>query len=227
MGFLSTIEFKVGAMVLAVAALIGVMSMQVSDDPGFIGKHRKAWFLLPNASGLIKNGAVKTAGIRVGTIKNIQLQDGQARIDISMQGDLPMTTSASVEIKSVGILGDKHIEVNPGNPEDPPLADGAQILIIKDKASMDNIMGQVGEIAKSLKDVANVVKESISDEGNQKHILGRIVKNIEKLTGDIAEITSENKGQISKIVDQIDNITTTLDNMINDQTYHGASRFSC
>jgi phospholipid/cholesterol/gamma-HCH transport system substrate-binding protein len=224
MGFLSSIEFKVGAMVLAVAGLIGVMSMQVSDDPGFSGNKRKAWFLLPNASGLIKNGAVKTAGIRVGTVNAIKLQDGQARVEVTIDGDLPLTTSASVEIKSVGILGDKHVEIKPGNQEDPPLPNGGQILIISDKASMDNIIAQVGDIAKSLKDVADVVKQSISDDGTEKHILGRIVKNIDKLTSDIAQITSENKGQISKIVDQVDDITTTLDQMINDESDEGIKK---
>lgn len=224
MKFWSSAEFKVGALVVFVGGLIGVMSMQVSDDPSFMGRSRKAWFLLDNAAGLIKNSGVKTAGIPIGIVKDIKLQDGKARVDISIRSDIPLTTSASVEIKSIGILGDKHVEVFPGSPSDTPLADAGQILIVKDKGSLDNVMAQVGDIAGSLKDVAVVLKESISDDGTQKHVLGRIVRNIEKITVDISEITSENKEQISEIVDQVNDVTRTLDELINDETDEGLKK---
>lgn len=220
----SSLEFKVGALVVVVGALIAFMSMQVSDDPNYLGKAKRAWFVLPNASGLIKNSAVKTAGINVGVIRDIKLQDGMARVEISINADIPLTTSAAVEIKSVGILGDKHVEVYPGSPSDTPLAEGAQILIVKDKGSLDNVMGQVSEIAASLKDVASVIKESISDDGTQKHILGRIVKNVEKLTDDIQQITGENKEQIREIVDEVHNITSTLDELINEEGEEGLKK---
>lgn len=224
MSFLTSVQFKVGALVIVVGGLIGYMSMQVSDDPSYLGRPRRAWFLMPNAAGLIKNSAVKTAGINVGVIKDIKLQDGQARIEITVKSDIPLTTSASVEIKSVGILGDKHVEVAPGNPSDPPLADGAQIMTLNEKGSLDNVMAQVGDIAKSLKDVAEVVKESISQDGNDKHVLGRIMKNIEKVTDDLKQITGENKAQISEIVDQVNNITTTIDELVNDEGENGLKK---
>lgn len=224
MSFLTSVQFKVGALVILVGGLIGYMSMQVSDDPSYLGRPRQVWFLMPNASGLIKNSAVKTAGINVGVIKEIRLQDGQARIEITVKSDVPLTTSAAVEIKSVGILGDKHVEVFPGNPTDPPLGDGAQIMTINDKGSLDNVMAQVSDIAKSLKDVAEVVRESISQDGTDKHVLGRIMKNIEKVTDDLKQVTGENKEQISEIVDQVNNITTTLDELINDDSEAGLKK---
>lgn len=224
MKFLSTAEFKVGALVILVGALIGVMSMQVSDDPSFMGRSRKAWFLLENAAGLIKNSGVKTAGIPIGIVKEIKLQDGKARVEISIKSEITLTTSAAVEIKSLGILGDKHVEVYPGSPSDPPLPDGGQILIVKEKGSLDNVMTQVGEIAGSLKEVADIVKESLADNGTQKHVLGRIVQNIEKLTSDIKDITGENKEQIGEIVDQVNDVTRTLDELINDESDQGLKK---
>ncbi|MBL7542275.1 MAG: MCE family protein [Bdellovibrionaceae bacterium] len=225
MSFLGTTEFKVGALVVVVGGLIGLMSMQVSDDPTLFGSSKKrAWFLLDNAAGLIKNSGVKTAGIPIGTVKNISLQDGKARVDISVSSDIPLTTSAAVEIKSIGILGDKHVEVNPGSISDPPLPDGGQILIVRDKGSLDNVLQQVGDIAGSLKQVAEVVRESLSDDGSQKHVLGRIVKNIEQITVDIRDITGENKEQISEIVDQVNDITRTLDELINDESEEGLKK---
>jgi len=214
-------EFKVGALVVAISGLIAFMSMQVSDDPSYMGRSRKAWFLLPNASGLIKGSAIKSAGIPVGAIQEIQLQDGQARIDITIQASLPLTRSAQVELRSNGILGDKHIEIFPGVLGDPELESDGQILNVKDGGSMDDVLGQVGELATSLKDVAKNLQEAVSDDGTDKHILGRIVKNIEKLSGDLAQVTSENKEQIGEIVDQVHNITSTMDELVNDESEKG------
>src|ERR1044072_3403228 len=109
-------EFKVGLLVVVVGSLIAFMSMQVSEDPSYLGRSKKAWFLLKNAGGLVKNSAIKTAGIPVGIIKNITLQDGQARIDITVKSDVHLTVSAVVEVAAQGILGDKHIEIYPGAP---------------------------------------------------------------------------------------------------------------
>lgn len=221
MGFLSLAEFKVGALVVAIGGLIAFMSMQVSDDPSYMGRSKKAWFLFPNASGLIKGSAVKSAGIPVGVIRDIRLQDGQARIDITVKSDVGLTRSASVQLRSNGILGDKSIEVNPGALEDPELEDGGQIINVKNGGSLDDVMTQVADIAGSLKDVSKNLKEAISDDGTNKHVLGRIVLNVEKLTGDLAQMTSENKDQIGEIVEQVHDITSTLDELINDDSDKG------
>lgn len=221
MGWLKTLEFKVGALVIGVAALVGAMSLQVSDDPAFLSRKQKAYFVLPSATGLIKGSTVKTAGIPVGVIKDISLQNGKARVDITVKNDVPLKTSAAIAIKSAGILGDKHVEVYPGEESDPPLPDGGQILNVTDQGSMDNVITKVGEIAESLKKVSNNLAEAVSDDGTNKHILGRVMLNIEKLTGDLAQMTGENKDQIRDIVDQVHNITTTLDELINDDSDQG------
>lgn len=221
MGLFSLAEFKVGALIVGIGGLIAFMSMQVSDDPSYMGRSKKAWFLLPNASGLIKGSAIRSAGIPIGAIRDISLQDGKARIDITVKSGIPLTRSAIVEMKSNGILGDKHVEVFPGDLADPQLEDGGQILNVKDGGSMDDVMTQVGDLASSLKDVTKSLKEAVSDDGTNKHILGRIVQNIEKLTGDLAEMTSDNKQQIGEIVDQAHDITSTLDELVNDESDQG------
>lgn len=221
MNFFKTPEFKVGILVVGIGALIAFMSMQVSDDPSYLGRSKKAWFLLPSAQGLVKGSAIKAAGIPVGVIKDIKLQDGQARIDVTVMSSVGLTRSAAVALKSNGILGDRSVEVYPGTVGDPELEDGGQILNVKSGGGMDDVMGQVSELASSLKDVAKNLKEAVSDDGTSAHILGRVVLNIEKLTADLSQITGDNKEQIGEIVDQVNNITSTLDDLINDESDKG------
>lgn len=221
MSLLQSVELKVGALMVSVGALIGVMSMQVSDDPALFSRSKKAWFLLPNAAGVIKGTAIKTAGIPVGVIKNVRLQDGQARVDITVKSDVPLYTSAQIEIKSQGILGDKTIEINPGSMTDPELPEDGQILVVKDKGSLDNMIASIGDMTGSLKKVSEALAESVTEDGTRKHILGRIVSNIERLSGDLSQITADNKEQIGEIVDQINSVTKTMDELINDDSNGG------
>lgn len=221
MSFLHAVEFKVGALVLGVAGLIAFMSMKVSDDPALLSRTQRAWFLLPSASGLIKNSAVKSAGISVGSIKDIRLQDGLARIDIGVRSEVQLTTSAAVMVKANGILGDKYVEVYPGSQTDPPLESGAQILTVKDGGSLDGLISEVTDVTKSLKTVAAALQEAVMEDGTRKHVLGRIVKNIEVLTQDLSEMTSANKGKVNDIIDQVRDVTSTLDELINDDSDSG------
>ncbi len=221
MNFLKSPEFKVGLLVVSIGALIAFMSMKVSDDPGLMGSSKRAWFLLPNAAGLVKGSAIKAAGIPVGVIKDIQLQDGQARIEVTVMNEVGLTRSAAVAMKANGILGDKSIEVYPGTVGDPELEDGGQILNVKGGGGLDDVMSQVSDLAGSLKEVAHNLKEAVSEDGTEKHILGRIVKNIETLTADLSEMTTDNKDQIGEIVDQVNNITKTLDELVNDEGEKG------
>ncbi len=200
------------------------MSMQVSDDPAFLSKKQKAHFLMPSATGLIRGSTVKSAGIPVGVIKDITLENGKARIDISLRSDVPLRTSAEVTIKSAGILGDKYVEVSQGAESDPPLPDGGQILNVQDQGSLDNVVAKIGEISGSLKKVSDNLAEAVSEDGTNRHILGRVIQNIEKLTGDLAQMTGENKDQVRDIVDQVHNITSTLDELINDDSDEGFKR---
>lgn len=221
MSWLKTPEFKVGLLVVVVGSLIAFMSMQVSEDPSYLGRSKNAWFLIKNAGGLVKNSTIKTAGIPIGIIKNISLQDGKARIDITVKSDVHLTVSAIVEIRAQGILGDQHVEIFPGMPDDPPLAEGAQILNVKEKGSLDNLVGEITEISSSLKDVSATLKEAITEDGTRKHVLGRIVLNVEKLTGDIAAMTGENREKIGEIVDEVHNVTSTLSDLMDDESEDG------
>ncbi|MCB0365123.1 MAG: MCE family protein [Bdellovibrionaceae bacterium] len=218
--FFNTPEFKVGVLVVLIAGLIGVMSMKVAEGPGVIGGSKEHSFILGDASGLVKNSAVKMAGIKVGVIDDIVLEQGKARVKIVIDKEVPLTLSGKVEIRADGILGDKHVELVPGNPADPPLPPGAEIYSASDKGSMDKIMNEVGKITDSLGKLADTLSRA-ADGGDEQTTIGRILLNIEKVSKDLSDITGHNKGKIDEIVDQVHSITSTLDGFVNDDSPDG------
>lgn len=220
MNFLGTAEFKVGALVVTVLTLVAVMSMQVSEDPGYLGSSKTIWFELKDAAGLLKNSAVKMAGINVGVIKDIKLRNGKAFVELRLDDEIPVTTTTRVEIRANGILGDKYIELVTSDTEDPLLQSGSQILNVQDSSSINALMSSVGKITTSLQDVAEALKTA-STEGDNTTPIGRIIGNIEGFTEDLKDISSKNKGKIDDSLNSAQRILATLDELINDESENG------
>lgn len=218
---ISTPEFKVGAMVVIVSGLIGLMSLKVNEGPGLFSRNKRFWFELSDAGGLVENSAVKTAGIKVGVIEKIRFNEGKARVYVTVTDELKMRSSGYVELRSDGILGDRHVELIEGDSADPVLEDGAQILTAHERGSINSLMKEVGKISESISRLTDTLNKATGPAGDTSTTLGRIIHNVEKLTGDIAEITGGNKGKINDIVDNIHSVTAQLDKFLGDDSPEG------
>jgi phospholipid/cholesterol/gamma-HCH transport system substrate-binding protein len=214
MGFFSSPELKVGIFVVAISALIAVMSLKVNQDPSYLTTSKNAWFSIEDASGLVKNSNVRMAGIPVGVIKEIRLENGQARIDMILKGDTPITKSARIEIRPNGILGDKHVEIVSGDPRDPPFLSGDQILVVDDRASVDRLINEVSKITKSISAVADNLKAAT--EGDADKPMGRIIANVERISSDLAILSSAKRDELSEIISSFHRVSRTFDNLVND-----------
>lgn len=210
----STPEFKVGALVVIVSGLIGMMSLKVNEGPGLFSRTTRYWFELEDAGGLVVGSAVKSSGIKVGTIENIKLVDDKARIYIQIGNDIIMHTSGYVELRSDGILGDRHVELVAGKNQDPKLEDGMQILTAHERGSLNTLMKEVGKISESIGYLTDTLNKATGPEGDNTTKLGRIIDNVEKLTANISEITGDNKAKIGDIVDNVNSITSQLKKFI-------------
>ncbi|NJL24475.1 MAG: MCE family protein [Calothrix sp. SM1_5_4] len=215
--WLGTPEFKVGFLVVAVAALIAVMALKVAEGPGVLGGQKKYHIRADSAGGLVQNSAVKMAGIKIGIIDEIILEDGRAKIVVALDGGTVLTSSTGVELKSDGILGDKHVELYPGNPADPVLPPGSELHVRKGQGGMDDVMQNISKAAKSAYELMEALKRS-SSEGDRESTLGRILLNIEQVSADLKEVTADNKEAIGELVARLRNITKNVDTYINEES---------
>lgn len=212
-------EFKVGLLVLIVSGIIAGMSLSVSSDSSYLSSRKEHWFYLEDASGLVEKSGVRMAGIQVGVIKRIRLENGQAKVEMTLQGDTPITKSARIEIRPNGILGDKHVEIVAGDPRDPPMRSGEQFLVVDDRASMDRLINEIAKITKNLGVVAENIKSAT--EGDTDKPIGRIVSNVEKITKDLAEFTGGQKENVAAILDNLRDTTDTINEMVNNESDEG------
>jgi phospholipid/cholesterol/gamma-HCH transport system substrate-binding protein len=219
MGLFAAPEFKVGLLVLIVSGIIATMSIKVSNDPAGLGSTKNAHFFMDDASGLVKNSNIRMAGIPVGMIKDIRLENGLARVEVILKGDTPLTKSARIEIRPNGILGDKFVEVIGGDVRDPPLQSGDQIMVVDDRASVDRLIGEVSKITASISQVAENIRAAT--EGDKDKPLGRIVDNIARLTTDLADLSANRKEDLDGIIANLRETTDTINDLVTDQSDEG------
>lgn len=218
MSFLGSPEVKVGLLVIVVSTLIGAMSLKVSQGPGYFASGNRYSFVVDDAGGLIKNSHVRMAGIRVGVIEDIVLENGRARVHLLLERNVELTRSARVELRPQGILGDKYVELVPGSLQDPVMPSGDVISETNDSMGIDHVLSKVGEISDTLNELMTTLNKAASGDGNDSSPIGRIVLNIEKISADLAEVTDQNKEKINHILSRIQSISENIDNYINQES---------
>lgn len=75
-----------------------------------------------DAGGLLPNFTVKIDGLKAGIVKDIYLNKAESQVVVKMQLDssaAPIGTGASAYVRPVNLLGEKYVDLNPGNLNDP------------------------------------------------------------------------------------------------------------
>src|SRR5208282_231362 len=111
-------DFFVGLFVLAGLAALAYLSISI----GGFSWHGHAGFKLTAAfdetGDLVLRAPVVIAGVRVGQISAISLQDDfRARVEMDLDPTLKLPRDTSASIVTAGVLGDRYIELQPGGDE--------------------------------------------------------------------------------------------------------------
>ncbi|MBX3226740.1 MAG: MCE family protein [Labilithrix sp.] len=160
---------------------------------------------LHDASGIARQSRVTIAGIPVGSVENIRLEDGRARVDVRVNGDVPLHATARLGVKSASLLGENVIVLTEGVGA-PDKKDGDEIETIPDAASVDDIKAQVSRIAALIEKVAEQLAKSVGSEQGGKNMTA-ILQNLADATEAINLTVRENRAVIHETLGNIDRIT--------------------
>jgi len=75
-----------------------------------------------NASGLAPGAAVEIAGVRVGHVVSINLNNARSTVTLSLDNDVQLQNDVIASIQTKGLLGERYVLLTPGGSEDliPP-----------------------------------------------------------------------------------------------------------
>ncbi len=195
---------KIGLFVVVTAGAGYLVYRTIHRDTGRGGGYVVHAYL-KDASGIAKQSRVTIAGIPVGSVEDIRLENGKARVDVRVNGDVTLHQTARLGVKSASLLGENVIILTEG-AGDPPKKNGDEIETIPDSASVEDIKAQVSRIAELIEKVAQQLANSIgTDQGGQN--MRAILQNLADATEAINLTIRENRTVVKETLENIDRIT--------------------
>jgi len=113
----SSIEMMVGLFIIAGVVCLGYLSIEFAGLE-FLG--RKAYNLqatFSNSGGLKVGSGIIIAGVEIGRVKDITLQDYQAHVVLSVPSDVQIQEDAIASIRTKGLIGEKYVNISPGGSD--------------------------------------------------------------------------------------------------------------
>ncbi len=161
---------------------------------------------IKDATGLATRSRVTIAGIAVGTLDSIKLENGQARLNVKIKDDVVLYDNATLGKKSASLLGESVVVLTPGTTEHTRLKDGDEIHVIVSETTPGEIMDEVKEIADSIREVSKQLARSIGTEQGGNNIKV-ILQNVADATDALNKTIRENREVIRDTLQNVDAIS--------------------
>ena len=112
-----SLELYVGIFFIAGILCLTYLSVKLGKLDVMGSKGTVVFAVFSNTGGL-KNGAeVQIAGVNIGRVKEITLEEYQAKVKIQIESDVKLQEDAIASIKTKGLVGEKYIEITPGGAD--------------------------------------------------------------------------------------------------------------
>lgn len=112
------LELSVGLFMIAGIMCLGYLSIRLGKMEVLGGKGYEIQAVFSNSGGLKVGSSVVIAGVDVGRVKRIMLDDYQAHVVMNLPLDVKVQEDAIASIKTKGLIGEKYVEITPGGAEE-------------------------------------------------------------------------------------------------------------
>ncbi|UCE22799.1 MAG: MCE family protein, partial [Candidatus Aminicenantes bacterium] len=112
-------EIKIGIFVTTALLIVATFIFVVGDLSVLFRKPGYSIFVMyDTVTGLEKRAVVRMAGVKVGYVKDIKLKGRKAEVELIINFGIPIPVGSEATMASIGLLGEKHIEILPGEEEE-------------------------------------------------------------------------------------------------------------
>lgn len=181
-------ELKVGIFILIGIAILFVIVFSIGDiNISRSGYHVKVLFNF--ACGIGPSAPVRLAGVGVGQVQGIRIvrdekaKTTKAELTAWINDGAKIENDSQITINTLGLLGEKYLEIFPGTPGKPVLKNN-DTIVGKDPVPMEKITENLANLSESVKCIVDKIKNG---EGTVGKLItdDSIYKNLEAFTADI------------------------------------------
>jgi phospholipid/cholesterol/gamma-HCH transport system substrate-binding protein len=116
------LELSVGIFVIVGIICLGFLSVKVAKTEILGGDGYELYAVFSDIGGLKKGASVVIAGVNLGNVKSVHMEDYEAKVVFTLPHDVKIPEDAIASIKTRGIIGEKYLNISAGGSEEmlPP-----------------------------------------------------------------------------------------------------------
>ncbi len=191
--------FVVIGIVLLVLMTVKIEKFQIGKEVGYLLN-----IYFDSVTGLEKNSPVRVAGVRVGNVEKIALEQGKAKVTFRLPPEVVLYKDAKAYIKSEGFLGEKYVEISPGTVGSPRLEPNGLVEQGEPPLDMEQVLSKVGTIKDDIKDIAKPLGDVLKAVDAKK--VEGMINNFNKFSGQLTGIANDSKETILRAKDAFSRI---------------------
>ncbi len=197
---------KVGLFAFLALAILAFFILRIEDFDPFSPEGPKIYALFDTVAGLDDKASVRIAGVRVGRVDGVGLQDQQAKVGLKIESpDVTLTEGSRARVASLGLLGESYIELIPGPRDAPPLPPGA-VIPGESPVTMDQAMEQLSEVGESIQQITGSFAGQMGPEGN----LALLIEDLGATASAVRGLVETNRDQVAETVGNFEQASAAL-----------------
>lgn len=208
-------ELRVGILVIFSFTILAVAIVLISGGAGFFTQKYKLKTYLASAEGLRKGSLVWLAGIEVGNVSAVNItpsSDPNRAVEVEMQIEKRyshmISDSSLASLGSIGLLGDKYIDISRGTPGSVPTPPGGEVKG-SSQADIKRIIQNSNDLVANLGDLVSKIDQITAKIDQGQGTIGKFINDpsmfnkINATVGDAQALLNEIKsgeGSIGRII---------------------------
>ncbi len=208
----NSLETRLGIFVVFVV-IAAVVIVETLNGFHFVHKGVEVSTLFDTVQDLKPDDEVRMAGVQIGHVETIALENNKVRVTMSLNSDAPVKTDSIATIRFTGLMGQNFVSLSFGSDASPRAIDNT-VLSSEEQPDLNAIMAKLNDAA----------------TGIQKAMSGFTGDTINNLLGPLTDLVKANKDNLTATITNIQNITGqiasghgTVGKMIYDQTLYDSA----
>jgi phospholipid/cholesterol/gamma-HCH transport system substrate-binding protein len=185
----NSLETKLGYFVVLAVFAAWLITETLGGLETFRGGYRVSG-LFNTVQDLKVGNNVKMAGVDVGRVEKIALEDSKVRVTMKLRSGTVVKTDSKAVIKFTGLMGQNFVAIDFGTPDAPKAVNGA-VLATEEQPDLNAIMTKLDGATTGIQ---NLTKSFTPDT-------------INNLMGPLVDFVKQNSGHISGAISNIQNIS--------------------
>ena len=208
----NSLETRLGIFVVFVI-IAAVVIVETLNGWQFLQKSIHVSALFDTIQDLKQGSDVKMAGVRIGQVESMHIENDKVRVTMRLNADAPVKTDSTATIKFTGLMGQNFMSISFGSPGAPAAIDQS-VLTSEEQPDLSAVMAKLNDAA----------------TGIQTAMKGFTGDSINNLLGPLTDLIKANKGNLTGMITNMQNITGqiasgqgTIGKLIYDQTLYNSA----